>query len=169
MAYQARIKVKGTKQGQFKGEGLQTSAGSNWIPVLAFSNEVQSPRDIATGQASGKRQWGAVKITKEWGAASPQALQACSTNEALTEIDIEFIKVKDDGTEYTYQTLTLTKATLAGVRRFTGNSTTGESSSRHKSADDTMELEEWSFTFQKIQLDDADGKTTMMDNWSDTQ
>jgi type VI secretion system secreted protein Hcp len=169
MAYQARIKIKGTKQGQFKGEGIQTSAGQNWIPVLAFSNEVQSPRDIATGMASGKRQWSPVKIVKEWGASSPQALQACATNETLTEVDIEFIKVKDDGTEYTYQTLTLSNASLASVRRFTGNSTTGESSSRHTSATDTMELEEWSMTFQKIELDDKDASTSMADDWTTTQ
>jgi type VI secretion system secreted protein Hcp len=169
MAYQARIKVKGKKQGQFKGEGIQTAAQQNWIPVLSFSQEVQSPRDIATGQPSGKRQWYPVKIVKEWGASSPQALQACSTNEVLTEVDVEFIKVKDDGTEYTYQTVTLTNASLASVRRFTGNSTTGESSSRHTAATDTMELEEWAMTFQKIELDDKDASTSMADDWTSTQ
>ena len=34
--------------------------------------EVTSPRDIATGQASGKRMHKPFVIRKEWGAASPQ-------------------------------------------------------------------------------------------------
>ena len=33
---------------------------------------VISPRDVATGQSSGKRQHGSIRITKEWSASSPQ-------------------------------------------------------------------------------------------------
>ena len=33
---------------------------------------MKSPRDVATGMASGKRQYAPIKIVKEWGAASPQ-------------------------------------------------------------------------------------------------
>jgi hypothetical protein len=36
------------------------------------SYAVKSPRDVATGMASGKRQHGSITIVKEWGAASPQ-------------------------------------------------------------------------------------------------
>jgi len=35
------------------------------------SHEVQSPRDLATGQASGKRMHKPFTITKEWGASTP--------------------------------------------------------------------------------------------------
>jgi type VI secretion system secreted protein Hcp len=167
MAFQAHIAVKGKKQGQFKGEGIQDKRKDKWMPVLSFSNGIVSPRDIATGQPSGKRQWAVVKITKEWGAASPQGLQACSTNEVLPEVDIEFTKTNPNGEEYVYQTITLTDATLSQIRRFTGDDNS-ESSSRHTSAEDTMEVEEWSFTFRKIEVADNDGKTSFMDDWSAT-
>ena len=39
-------------------------------PALRFSFALASPRDAATGQASGKRQWKPVTIVKEWGAVS---------------------------------------------------------------------------------------------------
>ncbi|MGD0676368.1 MAG: type VI secretion system tube protein TssD [Polyangiaceae bacterium] len=169
MAYQAHISIKGTTQGQFKGEGIQDSRKDKWIPVLSFSNEVQSPRDLATGYPSGKRQWSPVKIVKEWGAASPQGLAACVTNETLTEVNIEFTKTKDSGEEYVYQKIKLTNATVAAVRRFTGNSETGETTSRHASAHDTLELEEWALTFSKIELDDIDGQTSFMDDWRATK
>lgn len=168
MAYQAHISIKGTKQGQFKGEGTQTQRKDKWIPVVSFSNEVQSPRDIATGQASGKRQWAPCKIVKEWGAASPQGLQACVTNEVLTDVQVEFTKTNDNGEEYVYQKIKLTNATVASVKRFTGDATTGEATSRHTSSSDTMELEEWSLTFQKIEVDDVDGQTSFMDDWKAT-
>jgi type VI secretion system secreted protein Hcp len=168
MAFQAHIAIKGKKTGQYKGEGIQDKRKDKWIPVLCFNNEIVAPRDAATGQASGKRQWKPVKVVKEWGAASPQALQSCSTNEVLTEVDLEFTKTNPNGEEYVYQTIKLTDATIAQVRRFTGSEEGAEGTSRHSSAEDTMELEEWSFTFRKIEVEDKDGKTSFMDDWAAT-
>ncbi len=167
MGYQAHISINATKQGQFKGEGIQTARKDKWMPVLSFDMEVVSPRDVATGQASGKRQWRPVKVVKEWGAASPQALLACSTNEVLKSVTVEFTKTNANGQEYVYQTLKLTNGTISNIRRFTGAGNS-ESSSRHTSANDTMELEEWSMTFQTIEVDDTDGKTSFSDDWAAT-
>jgi type VI secretion system secreted protein Hcp len=166
MAYQARMQVTGKKTGKYPGEGIQQSASQNWIPVLAFHMGLQSPRDIATGQASGKRQWETIVCTKEWGGTSPLALNSLVTNEILTTVVIEFTKTKDDGTEYTYHTITLTNATLSNIKRYTDDPDDEDNtSSRHQGATDTMEVEDWSFTFQQIQVDHADGNTTFMDNW----
>jgi len=168
MAYQAHIKIKGTKQGQFKGEGTQDKRKDMWIPVLSFSHDCQSPRDIATGAPSGKRQWGHMKIVKEWGGASPQGLAALVTNELLPEVQVEFTKTNPAGEEYVYHTIKLTNATLSSVKRYTGDGSSGETTSRHTSGSDTMELEEWSLTFQKIEINDTDQKTTFMDDWQAT-
>ena len=63
MAFQAYVKIKGKKQGQFKGEGTQkaTLGGAGAIPLLRFLSSATSPRDAATGQASGKRHWQPVR------------------------------------------------------------------------------------------------------------
>ena len=166
MAFQAHISIKGTKQGQFKGEGIQDKRKDKWAPVLGFSMGLQSPRDVATGQASGKRQWAPVEIVKEWGAASPQALQACSSNEVLPEVNIEFITTDPNGTEIVYQTIKLTDATISKISRFTGGE--GTETSRHTSEQGTHELERWSFTFRKIEVEDTRGKTSFMDDWAQT-
>ncbi len=73
-AYEAYIVVKGTSQGQVRGEALQHPSGLQ--PELQFTYAVQAPRDAASGQASGKRQYKPVKIVKEWGSTSPQLGQA---------------------------------------------------------------------------------------------
>ena len=42
---------------QFKGESFQAKRRGKWMTVLSISMDLQTPRDPATGQASGKRQW----------------------------------------------------------------------------------------------------------------
>jgi hypothetical protein len=50
------ISVEGTKQGKFKGETSMVKGFTDQSRVLKFSYGVVSPRDVSTGQASGKRQ-----------------------------------------------------------------------------------------------------------------
>lgn len=170
MAFQAHCKVKGKKQGAFKGEGIQTNRMKEWFPVLEFSMGIKSPRDAATGQPSGKRQFDPVGLVKEWGAASPQGLNAVATNEILPTVNFEFTQTDQNGAEVVYQTVTLTNATISKILRYTGSEggTEGSSSSKHTSAVDTMELERWEFTFQKIEVADNNGKTSFMDDWAST-
>jgi hypothetical protein len=52
--------------------------------AMNFEHEVKSPRDVATGQASGKRQHGSIKIVKEWGAATPQLSRLNPTYDVKT-------------------------------------------------------------------------------------
>lgn len=142
---------EGTKQGGFKGE-----AGRSGSPVLSFAYEVSSPRDVATGQASGKRQHKPIVITKEWGPASPQLFQACVTNEVLKSVVLNFSRTNASGEEEVYYTIKLTNATVSGIRQYTPDP--------QKSLG-TVPLEEVSFTFQKIEMESVDGKTVAMDDW----
>ena len=112
MAFQAYISIKGKKQGQFKGEGIQNRRKDKWMPVLAFAYAVQSPRDVATGQASGKRQHKPIVITKEWGPASPQLLQALNSQEALSSVEFQFTKRVAAGDELVYHPVKLTNARI---------------------------------------------------------
>jgi type VI secretion system Hcp family effector len=162
MAFHGFIAVKGAKQGQFKSEATQGSRKDKWTPVVSFTMGLRSPHDPATGQASGKHQLEPVTIVKEWGAASPQGLAACATNERLTEVQVEFTRNKPSGEEYVHQTVKLTDALITQVTRFAGNpdSTWGTSSAT------LLELERWSFTFRRIEVHDVDGNTTHVEDWS---
>jgi type VI secretion system secreted protein Hcp len=163
MALQAYIAVKGTKQGQFKGESTRATRKDKWMQVLAFQMGLHLPLDAATGQASGKRQYKPVTITKEWGAASPQGLAACASNESLSDVAVEFLKTKQDGQEYVYQTVTLTDALLVAVERFTRQQ--DGTLLLPPGPAETLELESWSFTFGKIEVVDIDGHTSFVDDW----
>jgi type VI secretion system secreted protein Hcp len=170
MSFQPYMSVKGAKQGQFKGEATQAKRKDNWMPVFSVTMGLKSPRDPATGQPVGRRLHEPVTIVKQWGAASPQGLVACATNETLTEVVLEFTKMNPNGEEYVYQSVKLTDAAVAEVARFTGRpDAAGRAPTPPERAPtDTLELEKWAFTFRKIEIEDTDGKTSFIDDWSDT-
>ena len=168
------LKIKGSKQGDFKADkapGTQFTLqatpqeASSGIPTGKQSSprdassgmasgKVTATRDSASGMASGKRQHGQIKIVKEWGAASPQLMQASSTNELLTSVVMEFVHPGEGGGEEVYKTLTLTDAIISSYQKLPG---------------DTKPMEEITFVFQKIEMRDKAGKTMAMDDWTATK
>ena len=159
MAIQAYVKVKGAKQGQFKGGGVQKAASGAGIPVLRFASAATAARDLSSGTATGKRHWQPVRMTKQWDAASPQLLQALTTNEQLPSVVFEFFRPDTAGKEQLHYRITLQNAFVASISSsldLTGP--TGAAYAGH-------ELEEVEFTFQSILVEDVVGKTTASDDW----
>ena len=154
MAHQFYVAIEGKQQGKFKGESKR-KARKDQIEGLAFSYEVQSPRDAATGQATGKRVHKPITVVKEWGAATPQLFQALVTNEQLTSVVMEFVRTDAAGKELVFHRVTLTNAAVSDIRQHIdglGNA--------------HPELEDVSFTFQKIKIENLAGKTTAEDDWN---
>lgn len=147
------VSIKGAKQGPFKGE-VQQKGFEGKIAGLKFRYDIMSPRDIATGQPTGKRQHKPVTITKDWGAASPQLFQAMVTNEVLSEVVIDFVGVDPRGMPALTHKIKLVNASVSNISHFADVLDKG---GRH--------LEDVSFTFQKIELEDSLGKTMAMDSW----
>ena len=145
------VKVVGIKQGTFKGDGLTTRGHLDQMLATTFDYGLVSPRDPATGQASGKRQHKPVVITKEWGPSMPQFLTAAATNERLTKVTMEFWDTDRTGVQRLHFVVTLTNASVSEVKQ--------------QLASDLL-TEELSFTFQKITVEDKIGKTIFMDDWS---
>lgn len=156
MAYEFYVTVVGSKQGSLKGEST-SEEHSDAIEGLAFEYSVVAPRDGTTGQASGKRQHRPVTFTKAWGAASPQLFQALCTNETLKSVLFEFVQTSKSGEEVLFYTITLTEASVVGIRQHTPLDVAGSF--------DVHELEEVSLTFRKIAIEHVPGNTMAVDNW----
>ena len=165
MAYQFQLSIKGKTQGQFKGEGVVPRRKDGWIPALGFEYEIKSPRDAATGHASGKRQHSPITIVKEWGAATPQIFTALVTNEVLSEVVFEFTRTNSNGEEYVFHKIKLTDGTVSQIKQFTGGDADDATSAKHTGAGKRLEMEAVSFTFHKIEVENVDGKTSAMDDW----
>jgi type VI secretion system secreted protein Hcp len=159
MAYEFYVTIDGTKTGRFHGESRRESHRDK-ITGLEFLYEVTSPRDVATGQASGKRQHKPITITKEWGAASPQIFQALVNNEALKSVLFEFVQPTPEGAEAVAYTIRLTNASISQFRQYIGD----VDNAAYDSTSDSLELERVSFTFQKIEIQHLASQTTAVDD-----
>ena len=145
------ISVEGAKQGKFKGETSMVKGFTDRSRVLKFSYGVVSPRDVFTGQASGKRQHKAIVITREPGAATPQFFAALVSNEMLKSIVIQFFRRNAAGATELQQTITLTNASISDFRQYVG--------------DDGRWLEDVAFVFQQIQIENIPSKIVAADSW----
>jgi type VI secretion system secreted protein Hcp len=145
------IAVEGTKQGKFKGES-PVMPFKDQSRVFKFSYGVVSPRDVSTGQASGKRQHKPIIITREPDAASPQFFTALVTHEPLKPVVIRFLRgnLKTDVKEV-QQIITLTNPSISDFRQYVG--------------DDGRWLEDVAFVFKQIQIENKPGKTMAVDSW----
>ncbi len=158
MAYEFYVQVEATKQGRFKTETPREKHQGK-IPGIAFHYNVRSPRDVASGQASGKRTHQPVTFVKEWGPSSPQFFQALCTNESLKSVLFEFVKTDPNGEEYVYHTIKLVNASVSEIDQHL------DRGAKQDQSHDVHELERISLTFQRIEIENKDGKTMAVDDW----
>jgi type VI secretion system secreted protein Hcp len=150
VADQVFVTVDGSRQGVLKGESTRVAGKLDAIKV---GFQVSAPVS-ATGQATGRRTYSPVRITKLAGAASPQLLQALITNEILRSVTIDFVGRKADGSAQLMQSIVLQNAKVTNIERYSEPGGVGE----------MRALEDISFSFQRIQLTDVAGQTTALDD-----
>ncbi|MHB8575323.1 MAG: type VI secretion system tube protein TssD [Dehalococcoidia bacterium] len=157
------VTITGARQGKFKGDNSTSKTGGELkINGFGFHYEVNSPRDAVSGQASGKRQHQPVIFTKEWGASTPQLMQALVTNEDLTNVTFSFMSLNNAHGQATVDfTIKLQNASVASIEQYVDYFSAG-----HPTSEDLRRLEDISFTFQKIEWTFTDGGITASDDWS---
>ena len=164
MALNAYLTLKGQKQGAINGSVTQKGR-ENSILVHAFDNEITSPRDPATGQATGKRQHEPIVILKEVDQSSPKLWMALVTNENLSTWELDFWGPAGPGpagaagAETLLYKIVLTNATIASIHEFM------ESNEVAGNANLPLQ-EEVTFTYQKITWTWTNGAITATDDWN---
>jgi type VI secretion system secreted protein Hcp len=156
--------VPGLAKGQVYGMTLGSkpvTPRSVGVAVSGWNYGAQVPHDASSGQTSGKRQHTLLTITKETDVSSPQLLNAKWKSELIPTINLNFLRKRSpQGGEQPYFTITLTNGAIASYRTYHtqrgGPPRVGVS---------THELEEISFTFQKIEITNVSGGVTASDDW----
>jgi len=120
------------------------------IDVISYSEGIVSPRDAASGQATGKRMHKPFVITKEVDAATPLLMGACATNEILPAVQFA---LHTPGASADVVNVTLHNAVCSEIEDTTAD-------------DGVHELETVSFTFQKITVENAATKRIFEDDWT---
>jgi type VI secretion system secreted protein Hcp len=159
MANEFYVTIDGIRTGRFHGESTN-KAHKEKITGLEFFFEVTSPRDAASGQATGKRQYKPITIVKDWGTASPQLFNALITNETLTSVLLEFPQTGPDGKEQTLQTIKLTGATISAFRQYIGDA----GNFAFDPTPGSRRLENVTFSFRTIEITNITGQTTATDD-----
>lgn len=149
-ALSANLKLKGQKQGDIKG-GVTKKGRENSIEVLAYSHEIVSPRDAASGLPTGKRQHKPFVITKELDKSSPLLHSVLVNNENLADWRLDIYQPSAKGQEAVAYTIRLTNARITSIETVTD--------------DDGHVREVVSFTYQKIEWVWTDGGITAQDDW----
>lgn len=150
--------VKGSKQGDFKKEGV-VKGQESWIPIYSVAYEVMSPHDVATGQPSGKRQHQPFTICKTPGASSPQWWQALVSNETISTVQVDRYEMRN-ATQIKTLSFQLTNATVLDW-----SIETLEEAAAGEARPSEYLLEEIKLAFQKIVIEYAPAKTTAQDDW----
>jgi type VI secretion system secreted protein Hcp len=157
MPYQVYATVTGAKQGVFKGSTTQKGHEGK-IRVASVTYGVVSPRDPASGLATGRRQEQPLIFSLLWEGCSPQFYSAAYVNETLASVLFEFFSSDRTGIEKLDHTVKLTNASIAEVRdAYTSTSAAG--------APDGNDVQTVSLTFQKIEITNTVGGITAIDEW----
>jgi len=120
MATAFTCKATGEKQGWIQGNCRQKGR-ENTIEGISMSHQVVSPRDAASGQATGKRQHKPLRFRAYTDRALPLLYQALTKNEAFKEVVFDFYmpnvlnKSGGQGVETLTYKITLKNAFLATV------------------------------------------------------
>jgi len=157
MALNSYLTLKGQKQGAINGSVTQKGR-ENSIMIIAVSHSVLSPRDAASGLATGKRMHKPVVLTQELDKSVPLLYNVLVNNENLTEWTLKFWEPSQTGAEKQYFTIKLTNATIASIDFRMANN-------KHPDLMKFKEYLEVAFTYQKIEWTWMEGGITALDDW----
>jgi type VI secretion system secreted protein Hcp len=147
-------KITGQKQGVINA-GTTARGWEDYIPVLSLSSSVTMPYDVGSGQATGRRQYSPIAITKSLDRASPLLFLAAVTNENLAEVLCKFLRnnTRGTGTSDVFFELKLSNARIVSDA-VSGNAQINNGI--HESV---------GFIFQRIEWTYLDGGVTAVDDW----
>lgn len=150
-ALNAYLKIEGTKQGKFKGESIKGQSDDT-IAISDFNLQLASPRDVASGQTTGRRMHETFSIMKEVDRASPMFLAAKNSGEVLSAVEIDFVKPGTNGN--IYKSFSAKNAMVTSIRLMPG-------------AGAGKQMEEITFAVDNVDitLKDAKGGKSATDDW----
>lgn len=150
------LRIDGTKN-PMPGEVTQKGREAQHL-ILAYSHEIISPRDAASGQATGKLQHQPFRLVKLINRSSPLLLQALANNEIIPTVTIDIWTPSAVGTEVKLLTYVLKNARLVSVRPWMPNK-------HDSSALSYGPAEEIALTYESISENFMNGVSTGEASW----
>lgn len=153
--YMSIVGQSGRLEGEVTLKGME-----GWHRVYAYSHEIVSPRDAASGLPTGRRQHTPFRIVKLINKSSPQLFNALTKNEVLPTVEVSIWTPSGaGGADVRVLTYRLTNASVASVRPWMPNKFDTSTSTYAPE-------EEITFTYQTIEITYHNGNITAADDWS---
>ncbi len=141
---------------QVIGQMTVPSISSKPVPIVGFATGVSSPRDPASGQASGKRQHKPVVVRRAIDALTAEVLTKAAQNGQLGSITIELRRLNPQtGVVETYGKYTYSNAVPVAVE---------DSGASVAAASGGFATQELQFTYSKVEVEVE--KTLGTDDWT---
>jgi type VI secretion system secreted protein Hcp len=146
---------------QLPGDGIQKGR-EGFSDVLAFNHEVVSPRDTASGLATGKRQHMPFRCVIPQGKNAPLLFKALSNNQVIPKVEIQFWRSTPLTTEAIYMKYELENVSISSVRPWMPNT-------KEAAVANFGSQVEVAFVYQKITWTFINGGVTHTDTWDQSQ
>jgi type VI secretion system secreted protein Hcp len=142
----------GVIQGEITQQGFQ-----GFHAVQAFSHEIISPRDAASGLPTGKRQHKPFTVVKLLNKGTPLLLKSMVDGQKLT-VEIDLWAPTAAGAQVKVMTYKLYDASVAAIRPWSPNKNDPDTTNYNPA-------EEISFTYKTIEVTFINGDITAQDDW----
>jgi type VI secretion system secreted protein Hcp len=164
-ALNSYLKIKPSKGTEIKG-GVTMKDELGSLKVLKVSHQIVSPRDAASGQATGKRQHKPLEVTVELDQAWPRVLGALVGNEQIGEVVLTHYAIdQKSGADVKQFEMKLLGASISGYTLNHSDGSGETAGAKHTSKHDVPASVTLSFTYQKIIWTWQNGKVTAEDDW----
>ena len=168
MATPAYMSVTGEKQGLITaGAFTADSVGNTYqeghedqVMVQGFSHELTIPRDPQSGNTTGQRIHKPLVITKVFDKASPLLLEALTSGERMTAVEIKWYRPKGQGGQEHYYTTKLEDAIIVVIKDYMHNCQ--DPANTH-----FTHLQDVHFSYRKITWTHEACGTSGSDDWSE--
>jgi type VI secretion system secreted protein Hcp len=162
----AYVRITGSKQGAFKGDETALAHKGESL-LLGLDYSTSSPVDLATGQATGKRQHSPFVFVKEFDGSSPQIFNAAATNETL-KVEVLLFRGTQPNPVVTY---VLTNAVISEVHHSMTTPCVAGAPCKATGIDANIvgpdePTETVALIFQKIELTYGPTKAVAIDDWT---
>ena len=146
------MEVKSAKQGMI---AVRPGTGIN---LISFKMGSAAPVDPKSGTVKGARTQHLVVVTKEIDPASPKLFIAYSGNEVLSSVVFHLTQKTPDSRSKAPRTVTLTDVVISTIRR------DGADLNPQGSSGSGVHMEELSYSYRLILVQNADGSTSTTDD-----
>jgi type VI secretion system secreted protein Hcp len=157
VSFPAYLALTGQAQGRIQGSATQKGHQGD-ILVFGMFHQIVAPRDPARGTPTGKRAHKPFAVLKAFDQSSPLLYRALTANENLPFWQLKFYRSAPDGREVQVYAVTLTDATVSGIRFHLPNN-------KNAQAAKLEPYEEVQFTYRRIEWTWLEPSVSAVDDW----